>query len=246
MPAAHRALVTRAVRLLQQPRRHDERGAEQKEQPPSGCRAGDCTRRRCAIPPPPSALPSRPRRDRERHRDREPARITTSCTRLTHAELRSPPAMKYETVTSAPMAQPASTEKPPTTFSTAATPRSCAARMVSVPSQMSERDQAAHRAAVAPLEEIADASDRRASSPRATCAGRPRTPAPAIRGRPIRSTTTRSGPRRIAERRGADGGARADVGGEERREDETGAETRARRRRSRRPARGGRSTGPAR
>ena len=35
-------------------------------------------------------------------------------------------------------------------------PRSWAARMVSVPSQMSDGDQPAHRAAVAPLQEIAD------------------------------------------------------------------------------------------
>ena len=67
----------------------------------------------------------------------KPARITTSCTRLTHAVLRRPPAVKYETVTSAPMTHPVSCEKPAATFRTAATPRSCAARIVSVPSQIS-------------------------------------------------------------------------------------------------------------
>jgi hypothetical protein len=46
--------------------------------------------------------------------------------------------MKYATVTSAPSAHPVSSEKPATTLRTAAMPRSCAARMVSVPSQMSE------------------------------------------------------------------------------------------------------------
>jgi hypothetical protein len=95
-------------------------------------------RRRSGSPPSrswsPIRLHARPRRGTA---TANPTRMTTSCTRLTQAELSRPPATKYEMVTRAPIAHPARTEKPPATLSTAATPRSCAARMVNVPSQIS-------------------------------------------------------------------------------------------------------------
>ena len=66
---------------------------------------------------------------------RKPHTSTTSCTRLTHAELRSPPATKYTVITAPPATAPSQRGAPATTSRTHAIAISCAARMASVPSQ---------------------------------------------------------------------------------------------------------------
>ena len=92
--APDRAFVARAIRFLQQPGRDDECRPEKKEQPPSGRGPGAepeirprASRRGQGVQPP--ACPTE-----YGTATAKPARITTSCTRFTHAELSSPPAMK--------------------------------------------------------------------------------------------------------------------------------------------------------
>ena len=68
---------------------------------------------------------------------RKPHISTTSCTRLTQAELSRPPAMKYTVMTTPPTTAPSHRGAPATTSRIQAMAISCPARMASVPTQSS-------------------------------------------------------------------------------------------------------------
>ncbi len=104
----HRAIVARAEDFLQQSRRHDERGRQQREihdarrpglQNVQYVGSPRCTADSAWIPPMRSSTSG--------HRDREAAELHVSCTMFTHADVSRPPAVKYAVITAPPITHPA-------------------------------------------------------------------------------------------------------------------------------------------
>ena len=130
---------------------------------------------------------------------------------------------KYTMTSAAPSRHPVNFDAPATTWKTVDMPRSCAARIDSVPTQIEERDREAQVTSVAPLEKIPDREvtvrHRLAPHARADREGEHETPDARRRVPPPGAQ-----PVAIGEPGGADGRPRADVAGKKGGEDERGTE----------------------
>ena len=158
---------------------------------------------------------------------RKPAIITTSCTRLTHAELRSPPATKYASINTPPTTAPTQRGCPATTWSTEDTPISCAAKHEHRDAPQNQRRHQTHGRRIAELEIVA----QRQESMRAGFPPQPRSDPPGENQRPETSGPVpppRAPAKLITEACGTDRRSRANVGREHRCEHEQGRQSASR------------------